>query len=336
MRYLRNCWYVAAWSDEVSDGLLGRTILDEPVVLFRDQAGRAVALRDRCPHRFVPLSMGRRTSDGIMCGYHGLTFGPTGACVANPHGPITRALSVTAYPAVERHQQIWLWMGDPALADPAQIPNFSFLDDTSLRPLWGYMRTNANYELMTDNIMDLGHIEFLHPDTLGSEAIRHAKTTATREGNTVHSMRTVHNETLSPFMDYTFETGGRPVTRRLNVRWDPPASMMLTISAEPAGPEQGLRETYGSHIMTPETADTCHYFWSTVRNYGPDSAELDNRKRAALEHAFLTEDKPMIEAQAAAIGSADLLDLSPALLKPDAAAVIARRVLRQLIEAEGA
>jgi vanillate O-demethylase monooxygenase subunit len=87
--------------------------------------------------------------------------------------------------------------------------------------------------------------------------------------------------------------------------------------------------------MTPETADTTHYFWSTVRNYGPDSAELDSRKRAALEHAFLTEDKPMIEAQAAAIGSADLLALSPALLKPDRAAVIARRLLRQLIKAEG-
>lgn len=334
MRYLRNSWYVAAWGDEVDNGLLARTILSEPVVMFRDEAGRAVALEDRCPHRFVPLSMGRRTEAGLMCGYHGLVFGPAGGCVANPHGPITKALRVRSYPVAERYQQIWLWMGDPAKADASLIPDFSFLDDAALRPLWGYMRTKAHYELMSDNIMDLGHIEFLHPDTLGSEAIRNAKTASRQEGNTVYSDRTVHEETLSSFMDYTFETGGRPVTRSLNVRWDPPASMLLTIRVDPAGPEHGVRETYGSHIMTPETDDTCHYFWSTVRNFGPDSVELDARKRNALEQAFLTEDKPMIEAQAAAIGSADLLGLGPALLRPDAAAVQARRVLSRLIDEE--
>lgn len=334
MRYLRNCWYVAAWGDEVSDGLLARTILGEPVVMFRDDTGGVIALQDRCPHRFVPLSMGRRTEAGLMCGYHGLVFGSAGGCVANPHGPITNALRVRSYQVVERYQQIWLWMGEPAKADASLIPDFSFLDNAALRPLWGYMRTNAHYELMTDNIMDLGHIEFLHPETLGSEAIRNAKTASRQEGNTVFSDRTVHEETLSSFMDYTFETGGRAVTRWLNVRWDPPASMLLTIRVDPAGPEHGVRETYGSHIMTPETDETCHYFWSTVRNFGPDSAELDARKRDALEQAFLTEDKPMIEAQAAAIGSADLLQLAPALLRPDAAAVQARRVLRRLIDEE--
>ena len=58
--YLRNAWYVAAWSDDLADGqLLNRTILKEPVVLFRKSDGNVAALQDRCPHRFAPLHMGK-------------------------------------------------------------------------------------------------------------------------------------------------------------------------------------------------------------------------------------------------------------------------------------
>jgi vanillate O-demethylase monooxygenase subunit len=58
--YLRNAWYVAAWSDDLADGqLLGRTIMKEPVVLYRKADGNVAALQDRCPHRFAPLHMGK-------------------------------------------------------------------------------------------------------------------------------------------------------------------------------------------------------------------------------------------------------------------------------------
>ena len=59
MTYLKNCWYVAAWSEEVGAGdILARTLLDQAIVFFRDEDDRLVALADRCPHRFVPLSSG--------------------------------------------------------------------------------------------------------------------------------------------------------------------------------------------------------------------------------------------------------------------------------------
>ena len=58
--YLRNAWYVAAWSDDLAEGqLLGRTVLKEPIVLFRKADGNVAALQDRCPHRFAPLHMGK-------------------------------------------------------------------------------------------------------------------------------------------------------------------------------------------------------------------------------------------------------------------------------------
>ena len=67
--FLRNCWYVAAWDHELDDGFLSRTILDEPVVLFRSADGLPRALENRCCHRSMPLSQGgcstRRSSAAI-------------------------------------------------------------------------------------------------------------------------------------------------------------------------------------------------------------------------------------------------------------------------------
>lgn len=331
---LKNVWYVAALSTELADTPLARRICSLPVVLYRQQSGEPAALIDRCPHRFVPLSIGKICEDSLVCGYHGLAYDKTGKCIANPQGTVTRSLDITAYTTLEKYGLIWIWMGNPALADPDAIPDFSHLDNPAMRPQYGYLWTDAHFELMTDNIMDLSHIEFLHANTLGTEKIREAKTQAKTEGDTVYSIRTVHDEILPPFMDQNFETGGRPVTRTLSVRWDAPSLMMLTVSVDPAGPEKKLRQTFNMHFITPETATTCHYFWTATRPYGPDDEERDARFRAGLERAFKLEDKPMIEAQQKAIGAADLLDLKPALFKGDSAAIQARRILDRMRKAE--
>src|SRR5690554_5303274 len=122
MTYLRNCWYMAAWADEVEDsGLLARRYLNEPVVLFRDSKGDIKALKDMCPHRFAPLSKGKVTDGAIACGYHGLTFDADGKCVHNPHGPLLKNMAVKAYPVIEAYRAIWIWMGDPELADRGKL-----------------------------------------------------------------------------------------------------------------------------------------------------------------------------------------------------------------------
>src|SRR6202140_4848505 len=80
--YLRNAWYVAAWSDGLGDGqLVPRTIMDEPIVLYRKADGGVAAIGDRCAHRFAPLSMGKIVhGDRIQCPYHGLEYDGSGAC----------------------------------------------------------------------------------------------------------------------------------------------------------------------------------------------------------------------------------------------------------------
>jgi vanillate O-demethylase monooxygenase subunit len=337
MAFLTNAWYVAAWADEVGEQLLARTLLGERVVLYRQRNGTAAALADRCPHRFAPLSMGRRVDDQIECAYHGLRFDCSGRCTHNPHGNgmIPPKAVVRAYPLAQRDRLLWIWMGDPARADERLIPEFRFLDDPAFQNVTGYTLAEGHYELMTDNIMDLGHIEFLHPGLLGSDAVRRAACEVVQDGNTVHSNRRTRDEVLPPFLQRWYEAGDRRVQRWLNVRWDPPALMKLSIGVQPEGePAERAHESQGCHLMTPATATTTHYFWAQGRNWGERDPEMDAGRLASLRQAFDTQDKPMIEAVQRNMGTGDLASLRPVMLATDAGPVRARRVLAQLIARE--
>jgi phenylpropionate dioxygenase-like ring-hydroxylating dioxygenase large terminal subunit len=186
VNWLRNRWYQAGWADEVTAKTpLVRTILNEPIMFYRMTDGSIAALFDRCPHRFAPLSAGTIDGDIVTCGYHGLGFASNGACVANPHGPVTGAMRVSAYPVAERHSALWIWMGDPVLANTAQIPDLSFIDETpEAARIQMYMPTRANYQLITDNILDLSHADYLHPNSLGGIMVG-SQASSREEGDTI-------------------------------------------------------------------------------------------------------------------------------------------------------
>ena len=126
-----NSWYAATWSHEVKHELAARTICEKDVVLYRRSDGAAVALEDACWHRLLPLSLGRLKGDDVVCGYHGLVFNSAGRCTYMPaQKTINPSAAVRAYPTIERHQLLWIWPGDPALADPAKMPDFYWNDGT--------------------------------------------------------------------------------------------------------------------------------------------------------------------------------------------------------------
>jgi len=176
MGFLFGCWYIAAWSDDLpAAGMLSRTILGEPVLLLRDEDGLIGAVRDMCPHRFAPLSRGNFAGGKVTCGYHGLGFALDGRCVANPHGPVVSGLNVKSWPVHEAYKAIWIWMGDPAQADPALIPDLGYIDACPPSAFSkGYLSSYGNYQLYVDNILDLSHIDYLHPTTLGGGALSRA------------------------------------------------------------------------------------------------------------------------------------------------------------------
>ncbi|MET4577479.1 aromatic ring-hydroxylating dioxygenase subunit alpha [Ottowia thiooxydans] len=337
MPFLKNTWYVAAWADEITRALLARQILGDRIVLYRKLDGSAAAVADRCPHRFAPLSMGKLVDDTIECAYHGLRFDCSGKCTFNPHGNgmVPPKALVRSFPVAERYKLLWIWMGEPEKADESAIPEFDFLVDPKFQNVKGYTLAEGHYELMTDNIMDLGHIEFLHPGLLGSEAVRKAKTEIIQRGNTVFSNRLTSDEVLPPVLQKWYEAGERTVQRWLNVRWDPGAIMKLTVGVLPDGePQDKAHESQGCHLMTPATETTTHYFWAQGRNWGTSDPAMDSLRLESLRTAFDTQDKPMIEAVQRNMGTTDLDSLSPVMLSSDGGPVRARRVLKLLIAEE--
>ncbi|MFB9127583.1 aromatic ring-hydroxylating dioxygenase subunit alpha [Paraburkholderia dipogonis] len=343
MSFLRNCWYIAGWADEFVEGsMMARTFLSEPVVIFRDSKGALQGLQDRCPHRFVPLHLGRLQNDQIQCAYHGLKFDCTGACVHNPHGngTIPRAARVRSYPMQERHGFAWIWMGEPHRADPSLICDFSPLDPEFFYVGKSYLHVMANYALETDNILDLSHIEFLHESSLGSNGVAQGSTEVVQDGETVYSKRSTSDEQLTPDLERLRGVpAGQRVDRWLDVRWNAPAVMLLETGLTPAGqPRSAGRAVHVAHVFTPETDATTHYWFGIAfpRALGEEGERLAKENIDWLSHPFTKEDMPMLEAQQATIGDKDFWSLKPVLLPSDAAAVRVRRTLDEMIKREQA
>ncbi|MPS26071.1 MAG: aromatic ring-hydroxylating dioxygenase subunit alpha [Alcaligenaceae bacterium] len=341
MSFVKNAWYVACWSDEVKAGeLFARTLLDERVVFYRKADGTPVALRDRCPHRFIPLSMGKLRGDVVECGYHGLRFDSSGACVKNPHGDgrIPAAARVQAYTAHDRHGMLWIWTGDAA-ADPARIPDYGMLDEgAGYRTSRGQLHINANYELMGENLLDLSHISFLHEGLLGSPEQVHARQEVVQDGNRLQCNRWMPNVSVPGVFDMLFRRDGQPVDMWTNMRWDPPGCFLLDTGVQAPGEsrERGAWY-YGIHILTPETARTTHYHFAAARPPGPELDPETNARLAEMRRiAFEDQDKPIIDAQQEALGDHDFWDMKPVLLNVDLGPVRMRHTLDRLRKAEAA
>lgn len=338
-RHLTNAWYPAAWRDEITRTPLRRVYLERPVVLYRLADGSPVALDDRCPHRFVPLSRGQLVGDELQCPYHGLRFDRAGTCVFNPHGDgmIPRNARVRAWPLLERHGMVWIWTGDPDRADPGRLPDLAPLDSPGeYAAVRGLLHLKANYQLVTDNLLDLSHVPYLHPQLRVPNDVvnRHEMRT---DGTRVWSMLWRDGALPSGLMQL-FWPADRTGDARAHMRWDPPGILLLDVGITWPGepPEAGL--TLPSvHLLAPETAHSTHYFWAFLRNRDIDNPELDERIRQIGRSAFADEDRPIIEAQQANIGfETDVLAMKPVVLHPDAAGLQARRVIRRLIDAEAA
>lgn len=342
MRAVKNIWYMAAWAEEVEQGkLFYRQLVGEHVLFFRDEEGQIHAIGDRCPHRFAPLHLGRQMGDAVECKYHGLRFGTEGQCVFNPqgNGTIPKAAKVRAYPTSEKYNIIWIWMGDPERADPGTVPDFPILEPENYATGRGYLKANAHYELESDNIMDLSHIEFLHP-LFSTEAVRRGKIESSQEGNAVWSKRFITNDHLPPFLEEVFRLEpGTKADRWLDCKWQAPALIELYSGAVKSGRsrEEG-NEAPSIHFFTPETEKSTHYFYAMCcpRSMGPMADTIAKEQTEAVRGPFVNEDLPVIEAQQHMIGDADFMSLKPVLLPGDAGGGRARRVIEKMIAAEEA
>ena len=163
--YPRNMWWVAAYSDEVTNKPISRWLLETPVVLYRLEDGTPAALYDRCPHRWAPLSEGHVCGSKIICPYHGMEFDTNGNCTKAPtQTMMPKTAQIPAYPVREAGAFVWIWMGDPDAIDQ-EPPDVGYQTDKNWSFITGYMEVAANWILIRENVMDLTHIAFLHKNT---------------------------------------------------------------------------------------------------------------------------------------------------------------------------
>ncbi len=340
MPFVRNAWYAACWSEDLEpDAPLARTVLGEPVVLWRAASGPS-ALSDRCCHRSLPLSLGRVLGDRLQCGYHGLEFDAAGRCVRVPGQPrVPPGAAVRAYPVRERHGLVWLWPGDPAAADGERVPALPWLDDPGWVRTGGCIRLEADYRLLIDNLLDLTHVSYVHPDTLaGDPAEALVPVTTTRDGDAIRVERWMKGFTAPPTYQRARPFAGK-VDRWQLITWRAPSTVTLDIGCADAGtgaPEgdrsRGI-SMWSNHVITPETGTTTLYHWAFARDFALDDEGVTETLARDGLRTFM-EDAVVLEAQQRAIETVG--DRRTVDVAADNAPLQFRRILGEMIAAEGA
>lgn len=339
--FVKNAWYVAAFAAEVESGkAIGRRFLNQPTVLFRTEEGEIAALEDRCSHRAMPLSAGQVDGDILRCCYHGVEFDKRGACVRIPNqNRIPPTANIRHFPVVEKDHLVWIWMGDPALADPDRIIDSPEHND----PRWTWRPYNfavkADWRLIIDNIMDLTHVPYIHARTIGGNPQQHyeAETKVEFDGRRVELLRKMPNSL--PPKSYIDAGGfkGR-VDRWQEVRFEPARGMTCRVNAggcdAGTGAYEGKRdngfELANNHFITPETETTSHYLWTICTTASSESGVPET----LFDQFFdtITEDEETLELQQARID--DDPERSFVGIASDGAVNQARRLLSAMHEAE--
>ncbi len=302
MAFIRNAWYVAAWPHEIEAGkILARVICNEPMVLFRDARGDAVALEDRCCHREMPLAKGWIENGTLRCGYHGLRFDGAGKCVEIPgQANIAPRVRVRAYPLVPRHGWLWVWPGDADKADPALIPAiFERMDHPDWTACGGTTYIKCHYQLISDNLLDLTHETYIHRGSLGNQAVVEHPIATTSDAHNVIVQRHIPNHEPAPF--WKAQLFGKLGAHVMADRWQiihfqAPANLVLDVGVTPAGrPRHDGVEGCNTNAITPETEDSTWYFWGFARKFRRDDAALSAKLAETVAKIF-EEDREACEA----------------------------------------
>ena len=344
--FVRNAWYVGCAVSELAEGPLERTILAKPVAFYRSTAGEVLAMHALCPHRAYPLALkGRIMGDALQCAYHGFAFdGHSGACVHVPSQPsLASTYRQPTYQVRERGPWVWIWPGNPALADEGMIPS---LDDTGLGAGWTYLDAikftsiKGRYMLLVENLMDLTHLGYLHGEMGEFDLLVQAPLEISETEDRMTVVRPMRSgwseqhevtfgaehrfEGLSDFDSVTTYYGPGYIT----------TTGYITRSIE--GIETIDRTIYGHlhfhHAVTPETAHSCHYFGTSSRTH-----RLDDK---AFDEAFLPFDTAVRQqdVDAAEAIEAHMLQFGEPtvelLVKSDVAAGRLRRRIQRAIDAE--
>lgn len=303
-----NAWYVACTPDELTDKPLARTICGEPLVFYRSGDGRVVALEDFCPHRGAPLSLGFVRDGNLVCGYHGLEIGCTGHALAMPGQRVEGFPPARAFAVIERYGFVWVWPGDQAKADPAELHHLPWAESEGWAYGGGLFHIECDYRLMIDNLMDLTHETYVHASSIGQKEIDEAPVATRVEDGEVVTSRTMENVEAPPFWRMALNCAGlpedQPVDRWQICRFTLPSHVMIEVGVALEG-RGGYDAAPGDRassvvvdFITPETETSHWYFWGMARQFAVDDPDVTETIRQGQARIF-GEDLALLERQQA-------------------------------------
>ncbi|WP_370306711.1 Rieske 2Fe-2S domain-containing protein [Sphingobium abikonense] len=305
--WITDAWYVAGWDAEIDSAPMARTICGVPMMFYRRLDRSVVAMRDACPHRLLPLSMGIREGDSIRCKYHGLKLGADGVAEEMPlkSEAVNRRVCAETFVVAERHRFVWVWIGDKSKADEALIPDLWPCSANGWVFDGGYYPVACDYRLMIDNLMDLTHETYVHASSIGQHEILEAPLHCRTDGDSVYLERWMPDIDAPPFWRGALKKPGQ-VDRWQVCQFVLPSAVMIDVGVAPVGAgatieqhDQGVRGIVVD-FMTPETETSHHYFWGMARNFDVEDAGFTARFKAQQGGVF-AEDRVILEAQQAAI-----------------------------------
>ena len=167
--------------------------------------------------------------------YHGMKFEANGRCIEIPgQAAIPAGARVRSYPVVERDRFIWIWMGQPSLADESKILAFDWHSSKDWRMQPAYLHYQAHYQLIVDNLLDFSHLTFVHAETLGTQSIASTKAKLEPLDGGARVSRWYLNDEMQPNQK-RIATFGNPVDRWQLYDWHAPAFLRMDAGVAPAG-----------------------------------------------------------------------------------------------------
>ena len=285
---LRDYWYAVATEAEISGQPVGRTLLGEKIVIYRDPSGNVIAAPDRCPHRQAPLSAGSVEKGVLSCCYHGWSFGGKGKCVSIPSAatgfPIPGNAHLACFNTSTKYGLVWVCLGDT----PKELPVIIQEQDESFRRINNPVDTwQACAMRMTDNFLDIAHFPWVHTGTFGNRqrrSVPEIELDMLEGGYYGYEYKVVADN--PPNANLISGRSSEVVSRHMTTGFHLPFSVRSTISYD-----SGLH-----HIMlllTSPIDDVTSYFTFVVwRN---DDFSVSAEDVIAFDRMIGDEDKQMLE-----------------------------------------
>lgn len=328
-----HAWYVVAGAEEIDEKLLSRRVCDIPLVLYRTAAGEPVALFDRCPHRWMPLSLGNRLGDEIQCLYHGAQFDASGQCSKIPSQDlITPGMEVRRFPLVDKAPFTWIWMGPEDEADPALIPDPGRVQPHYVQHFNFCYPIESDFLLMHENLMDTSHPTFLHEGAFDDGQLAGAPMRIETGPNLVRLIRDVgvHIPGEGTARFFNLDPGKRVLQTTITETYAPSLNVIIYQFDYVDEPERPRTEFIALAPITPAGPRLCYHFvascfsWSvaaTREQINAGTEYIIKGDQLALEAIEKRRDEAMP-------GEAEVH------FKADAASLYLRRMIRGMAEAE--